>query len=68
MTWNNEIYKHSTSIPKNVNIHKLSDIDKESNTCHRTIKIEPVTVKSSACINVNVETMIKILNLKLVFM
>ena len=51
-----------------MNIHKLSDIDKESNTCHRTIKIEPVTVKSSACINVNVETMIKILNLKLVFM
>ena len=49
-------------------IDKLVDIGNESNTCHKTIKIEPVKVKSSAYINVNVEIMIKILSLKLVIM
>ena len=57
-----------TSIPKNVYIDKLDDIDNESNACYRTTKMELVNVKSSAYINVNVENNDKDPNLKLVIM
>ena len=45
-----------TSISKNVYIDKLHDIViKYNNTYHGTIKIKPVDVKSSTCINYSQE-------------
>ena len=45
-TLKNTIYKHMTSISKNVYINKLDDIVNEyNNTYHRTIKVKPVDVK-----------------------
>ena len=47
-TLKNKIYKHITSISKNVYIHKLDDIvNKYNNTYHSTIKMKPVDVKPS---------------------
>ena len=47
-TLKNKIYKYKTSISKNVYIDKLDDIvNKYNNTCHGTIKMKPVDVKSS---------------------
>ena len=41
-----------TSVSKNVYIDRLDDIVNEyNNTYHRTIKIKPVDVKDSACID-----------------
>ena len=58
-----------TSISKNVYIDKLDDIVNEyNNTYHRTIKMKPVDVKDSTCIDFKKKLMIKILNLKLVIM
>ena len=46
-TLKNKIYKHMTSVSKNVSINKLDDIvNKYINTYHSTIKITPVHVKS----------------------
>ena len=43
-----KIYKHMTSILKNVYIDKLNDIvDKYNNTYHNTIKMKPVDVKDN---------------------
>ena len=54
---------------KNMYIVKLDDIVNEcNNTCHSTIKMKPVDVNSSTCINFNEEKMMLILNLKLVTM
>ena len=53
----NKIYKHMTSISKNMYIDKLDDIVNEhNNTSHRTIKIKPVDVKSGNCIEYNVNS------------
>ena len=42
-TLKNKIYKHTTSISKNVYIDKLDDIVNEyNNTYHRTIKMKPI--------------------------
>ena len=50
-------------------IVKLDDIVNEcNNTCHRTIKMKPVDVNSSTCINFNEEKIMLIVNLKLVTM
>ena len=50
-TLKNKIYKHMTSLPKNVHIDKLDDIKNESsNTYHRAIKMKPVAVKDNTCI------------------
>ena len=47
-----KIYKHMTSITKNVYMDKLNDIiDEYNNTYHRTIKTKPVDVKDSTCID-----------------
>ena len=55
------------SISKDVHIDKLDDIViKYNSTYHTTIKMRPVDVKSSTCIDFNVKKMKKILNLKLV--
>ena len=55
-TLKNKIYKYMTSISKNVYVDKLGDIvNKYNNTCHRTIKMKPVDVKSSAYIDFSKE-------------
>ena len=42
----NKIYKHMTSIPKNVYIDKLDDTENKCNsTYHRIIKMKPVDVE-----------------------
>ena len=57
-----------TSISKNVFIDKLGNaVNKYNNTYHKTIKMEPVDVKSSAYIDSS-KKMIKMLNLKLVIL
>ena len=46
------IYKHMTSISKNVYIVKLDDIvDEYNNTYHTTIKMKPIDVKDNTYIN-----------------
>ena len=55
-TLKNKIYKHMTSISKNVYIDKLDDIVNEyNNTYHRTIKMKPIDVKDNAYINIDKE-------------
>ena len=52
ITLKSKIYKYTTSISKNLPIDKLDDIvNKYNNTYHSTIKMKPVDVQSSACIN-----------------
>ena len=68
-TLKSKIYKHMTSVSKNVYIGKLDDIvDEYNNTYHRTIKMKPVNVKDNTYIDFKKKLMIKILNLKLVIM
>ena len=51
-TINNKIYKHMTSISKNVYIDKLDDIvNKYNNTKHRTTKMKPTDVKDNTYID-----------------
>ena len=51
-TIKNKIYKHMTSISKNVYIDKLDDIVNEyNNTKHRTIKMKPIDVKDNTYID-----------------
>ena len=51
-TLKNKIYKYMTSVTKNVYIDKLVDIvNKHNNTCHNTIKMKPVDVKSNTYID-----------------
>ena len=51
-----------TSISKNVYIDKLDDIvNKYNNTYHITIKMKPVDVKTSICIDFNKNNNIKII-------
>ena len=68
-TLKNKIYKFMTSISKNVYFEKLHDIiDKFNNTYHSAMKMKSTDVKSSTYIDLNVEKMMKILNLKFVIM
>ena len=56
-TLKSKIYKHMTSISKNVYINKLNDIvDKYNNTYHTTIKMKPIDVKDNTYINTTIET------------
>ena len=51
-TLKNNIYKHMTSISKNVFTDKLNDIVNEyKNTYHRTIKMKPIDVKDNTYID-----------------
>ena len=51
-TLKSKIYKHMTSISKNVYIDNLNDIVNEyNNTYHNTIKMEPIDVKDDTYIN-----------------
>ena len=55
-TLKSKIYKHMTSISKNVYIDKLNDIvDKYNNTYHTTIKMKPIDVKDNTYINADKE-------------
>ena len=55
-TLKRKIYKHMTSISKNVYIDKLDDIvDEYNNTYHTTIKIKPINVKDNSYINTDIE-------------
>ena len=51
-TLKNKSYKYMTAISTNVYIDKLDDIVKKYNdTCHSTIKMKPVDVKSNTSIH-----------------
>ena len=51
-----KIYKHMTSISKNVYIDKLDDIVNEyNNAYHRTIKMKPIDVKDNTYVNIDKE-------------
>ena len=55
-TLKSKIYKHMTSISKNVYIDKLDDIVNEyNNTYHTTIKMKPIDVKDNTYINTDKE-------------
>ena len=55
-TLKSKIYKHMTSISKNVYIDKLDDIvDEYNNTYHTTIKMKPIDVEDNTFININKE-------------
>ena len=51
-TLKNQIYKHMTTVSKNVYIDKLDDIVNEyNNAYHRAIKVKPVGVKDNTYID-----------------
>ena len=55
-TLKSKIYKHMTSISKNVYIDKLDNIVNEyNNTYHTTIKMKPIDVKDNTYINTDKE-------------
>ena len=55
-TLKSKIYKHMTSISKNVYIDKLNDmVNEHNNTYLNTIKMKPIDVKDNTCINTNKE-------------
>ena len=44
-TLRNKIYKHLTTVSKNICIDKLEDVvDEFNNTYHKTIKMKPINV------------------------
>ena len=53
-TLKSKIYKHMTSISRNVYIDKL--VDEYNNTYHTTIKMKPIDVKDNTYINTDKET------------
>ena len=55
-TLKSKIYKYTTSISRNVYIHKLDDtVDEHNNAYHTTIKIKPIDVKDNTYINTDKE-------------
>ena len=64
-TLKTKIYKHMTSVSKNVYINRLDDtLDEYNNTYHRAIKMTPVDVEDNTYIDLIKKLMIKIQNLK----
>ena len=56
-TLKNKIYKHMTTISKNVYIDALNDIvNKYNNRFHRTIKIKPIDVTNNSYVEYNEES------------
>ena len=56
-TLKNKIYKHMTTVSKNVYFDILNDlVDKYNNTYHKTIKIKPIDVKSDSYVEYNVDS------------
>ena len=68
-TLKSKIFKHMTSISKNVYIDKLDDIVNEcNNTYHRTNKMKPIDVKNNTYIDFGKENNDKDSKFKLVIM
>ena len=68
-TLKNTIFKHMTTISKNVYIDVLNDIvNKYNSTIHRSIKIKPIDVTNDFYVEYNEKSILKILNLKLMTM
>ena len=64
-TLKNKIYKHMTTIGKNVYFDLLEDIgDKYNNTWHSSIKMKPIDVTDDSFAGYSEESNKKILNLK----
>ena len=64
-TLKSKIYKHMTSVSKNVYTDKLDDtVDKYNNTYHTTIKMKPINVKDNTYINTTKEINNKVPKLK----
>ena len=64
-TLKNKIYKHMTTIGKNVYFNDLDDIvDKYNNTVHSSIKMEPRDVTDDSFVEYSEETNKKVLNLR----
>ena len=56
-TLKNKIYRHMTTVSKNVYFDFLDDIvDKYNNTYHKIIKMKPFDVKSNFCAEHNVDS------------
>ena len=59
-----KIYKHMTTVSKDVYFLVLDDIvDKYNNTYHKTIKMKPIEVKPDSMLDTMLILIIKILNL-----
>ena len=68
-TLKNKIFKHMTSISKNVYFDVLDDIvNKYNNTIHKTIKMKPTGITDDSYANTTKILIKKIRNLKLVTM
>ena len=67
-TLKNKIFKHMTTISKNVYMDVLNYVVKKyNNTIHKTIKIKPIDVTNDSYVEYNEDSnKKKILNLKLV--
>ena len=64
-TLKNKIYKHMTTVGKNVNFIVLDDIvTKYNNTYHSSIKMKPKDVTDSVFVEYNEEFNKKVLKLK----
>ena len=56
-TLKNKIYKHMTTISKNIYIDVLNDIvNKYNNTIHKTIEIKPIDVTNDSYAEYNEES------------
>ena len=65
-TLKNKIFKHMTTISKNIYFNVLDDIaNKYNNTVHRTIKMRPIDVTNDSFVEYTEESNKKVLNLKL---
>ena len=68
-TLKNNIFKHMTTVSKNVYVDVLDHIvNKYNNTVHRTIKMKPIYVTNDSFVEYNEDSIKKILSLKLVTM
>ena len=64
-TLTNKIYKHMTTVGKNVYFNVLDDIvDKYKNTWHSSIKVKPTDVTDNSFVNTMKNLIKKIRNLK----
>ena len=64
-TLKNKIYKHMTTVGKNVYFNVLDDIvDKYKNTWHSSIKVKPKDVTDNSFVNTMKNLIKKIRNLK----
>ena len=68
-TLENKIFKHMTTISKNVYIDVLNDIvNKYNNTAHKTIKMKAINVTDNSFVEYNEDSNKKFLHLKLMTM